>query len=161
VTAPDYRQAFEVDPATLKAVPLPAGSARPSPGFGDDKPENWLAPSAPDAPPIADCVKPAFLRSGPGGAPLRLADPPGRVVACALSRDIHAPMKVTRLDVAGRAAWSVDTGIESASLRQILADETTLAFIGPRPAVPDKVSEPLLVLIRVRDGQVTTRSLWQ
>lgn len=161
VTAPDYQHAFEVDPATLKATPLPAGSTRPSHALGNDRPESWLLPSGPDAPPISDCVKPAFLRGGPGAPPLRLADPPGLVVACAASSDIHAALKVTRFDVAGRVAWSVDTGIERESLRQILADETTLAFIGPRPAVPDKVSEPLLVLIRVRDGGVTTRSLWQ
>lgn len=35
------------------------------------------------------------------------------------------------------------------------------AFVGARPMVPDKMSEPLLVVVKNSGGSMRTTSLWQ
>lgn len=68
---------------------------------------------------------------------------------------------VARVDAKGQPLWRVDTGISRFSLRQILPGEHSTAFVGTRPPIPDKVSEPLLVIVDHRNGQQVTHSLWQ
>jgi hypothetical protein len=68
------------------------------------------------------------------------------------------PFVVTRVDRNGRPAWKAETGV--GELDQVLPDAKVLSLIGRRPAVPDKVSEPLLVTIDLAAGRVATRSLW-
>jgi hypothetical protein len=63
-----------------------------------------------------------------------------------------------RIDSTGTVTWSVDTGI--GDLRQVLPDPATPAFIGERPKIPDKLSEPILVIVDAATGRVTTHSLW-
>jgi hypothetical protein len=64
-----------------------------------------------------------------------------------------------RVDHSGAVLWQVDTGIDRFSLKQILPGESSTAFVGTRPPVPDKVSEPLLVLVNHADGSARTLSL--
>jgi hypothetical protein len=66
---------------------------------------------------------------------------------------------VTRLGTDGKTSWTADTGI--GRLEQVLPDEKVIGFIGARPAIPDKVPEPILVLINISTGGITTNSLWR
>ena len=47
------------------------------------------------------------------------------------------------------------------ALQQILPGTDATAFVGTSPPVPDKVSEPLLVIIEHDSGRQVTHSLWQ
>jgi len=63
---------------------------------------------------------------------------------------------VTPLGTDGKASWTTDTGI--GRLEQVLPDEGVIAFIGTHPAVPDKLPEPILVMIRWLDNDATVAS---
>ena len=65
------------------------------------------------------------------------------------------------MDTAGKILWKTDTGIERYKLEQILPDARFTALIGTRPPVPDKVSEPILVVVDHQSGTASTVSLWQ
>jgi hypothetical protein len=54
--------------------------------------------------------------------------------------------------------WTLETGLYR--LDQILPDPEHLAVIGTKPPIPDKLSEPFLMLIDTRTGQASTHSLW-
>ncbi|MBV6491420.1 MAG: hypothetical protein CNCCGFBP_02018 [Fimbriimonadaceae bacterium] len=63
-----------------------------------------------------------------------------------------------RLGSEGQVVWETDTGI--GEVQDILPDPKLPALIGRRPQVPDKVSEPILVVIDAETGKVSTHSLW-
>ena len=44
---------------------------------------------------------------------------------------------------------------------EILPGETSFAFVGTRPPVPDQLSEPLLVIVDNATGRAITHSLWR
>ena len=68
---------------------------------------------------------------------------------------------VARVDDTGNLQWRVDTGIARFGLQQILPGNDVTAFVGTRPPVPDKVPEPLLVIVDHSSGKQATYSLWQ
>lgn len=103
----------------------------------------------------------AFVRSSESGEPLRIPGPESFLMAYTSRPGLGATFVVARVDSSGRVLWRADTGIERFRLSQIMPGPTTVAFIGPRPAVPDKVSEPILVLVDTQNGTVSTTSLWK
>ena len=103
----------------------------------------------------------AFLRSGPDAEPIRLSSPDSFLMAYTASPAFGATLVVARVTTEGGIIWKADTGLERSSLKQILPDAHFPAFVGTKPQVMDKVSEPLLVVIDTKSGQVSPRSLWR
>jgi hypothetical protein len=68
---------------------------------------------------------------------------------------------VARTDDGGDVLWRTDTGIDRFTLQQILPGATTTAFVGTRPREPDRVPEPLLVLVDHATGARTEHTLWR
>jgi len=65
---------------------------------------------------------------------------------------------VARVAPDGRTVWEAETGI--GDLQQVLPDRNTLALIGTRTRVPDKLPEPVLVILRNDTSAATVHSLW-
>lgn len=63
-----------------------------------------------------------------------------------------------RVAADGTVAWRTDTGL--GALRDVLPHPEWPAFIGERPRIPDKVPEPILVVLDARTGRASTYSLW-
>ncbi|MBK9977144.1 MAG: hypothetical protein IPP20_04305 [Gemmatimonadetes bacterium] len=63
-----------------------------------------------------------------------------------------------RVAADGSLTWRTDLGI--GKLLDVLPDPESPAFVGERPRIPDKVPEPILVVIDARTGRATTYSLW-
>lgn len=106
-------------------------------------------------------VNAAFLREREGEPPLGLREPDGALLIFSTDEDARATLVVARTDLEGRLAWKVDTGIDRFSLQQMLPGPGSVGFVGPRPPIPGKVSEPLLVIVDVATGQATAHSLWR
>ena len=106
----------------------------------------------------------SFLRLNEKSEPLRLSGPDS-VLMLYSSGDGVSPqstLSVARVEVpSDRLLWTSDTGLDRFKLEQILPGEERTVFRGTRPPVPDKVSEPLLVILDHATGQLTTHSLWQ
>lgn len=103
----------------------------------------------------------AFLRMDEASAPLRLADPESALMVHTDTPGSGGKLVVARVDAQGNVLWRTDTGLDRFSLSQILPGEKAFAFVGTRPPIPNKVSEPLVVLVDNRTGAVTTHSLWR
>lgn len=103
----------------------------------------------------------AFLRMDDASAPLRLADPDGALMVYTSAPGLTGTLMVARVDTAGNIRWQLDTGIDRFRLQQILPGESSFAFVGTRVPVPDKVPEPILVIVDSTTGEVRTHSLWQ
>jgi len=103
----------------------------------------------------------AFLRPSSSAVPLRLADPAGSIMVFTSAPGLEGTTVVARVDDGGQVLWQVDTGIDRFKLEQILLGENSAVFVGTRPPVPDKVSEPLLVIVDYATGKAATHSLWQ
>jgi hypothetical protein len=103
----------------------------------------------------------AFLRPSNTATPIRLDNPPGTLMLYTSAPGPQGSVIVARVDDAGKLLWQVDTGIDRFTLQQILPGKDSTAFVGRRPPVPDKVSEPLLVIIEHHRGRQATHSLWQ
>lgn len=103
----------------------------------------------------------AFVRSANAGEPIRVASPDSLLMAYNASPSLGATVVVARVDSSGKLLWRVDTGIERFKLSQILPGSPWVAFIGTRPPVPDKLSEPLLVRVNSETGAMATTSLWK
>ena len=103
----------------------------------------------------------AFVRSANAGEPIRVAAPDSFLMAFNASPSLGATVVVARVDSSGKLLWRVDTGIERFKLSQILPGSPWVAFIGTRPPVPDKLSEPLLVRVNNETGALVTTSLWK
>jgi hypothetical protein len=103
----------------------------------------------------------AFVRSGMRTDPLRLEKPDGYLMIYTAGPGLGATTIVARVGPDMRLAWKTDTGIDRFKLRQILPDARTPAFIGTRPAVPDKVPEPILVVVDAHSGRAVTTTLWR
>lgn len=101
----------------------------------------------------------AFLRAEPDADPLRLSDPESFLMIYTSHPGLNGTLVVARVDAAGKVLWKTDTGIDRFKLAQILPDARFPAFIGPRPPVPNQVSEPMLVVIDPASGAVSTNSL--
>ena len=103
----------------------------------------------------------AFVSASPGGEALRLSGPEGFLMICTTESGLKGTLMVARLDATGKILWKVDTGLDRFLLRQIMPDPKWTAFVGTRLPVPDKVSEPLLLVVDTSTGAVSTNSLWR
>jgi hypothetical protein len=106
-------------------------------------------------------VNAAFLRLDEQAEPLRMAAPDGALMVCSSDVRANATLVVARVDTQGRVLWKVDTGIDRFTLQQVLPGGERSAFVGTRPPVPDKVPEPLLVVVDNVTGGSTVHSLWR
>ena len=107
----------------------------------------------------ADYQNGALVRHVDGAALLRLTTPDSVLLTHRSSLSADATLIVSRLDTQGHALWTTDSGM--GRLEQVLPDEQVIGFIGERPPVPNKVPEPVLVLINTHTGGLTTISLWR
>jgi hypothetical protein len=103
----------------------------------------------------------AFLRMDDKAEPLRLTGPDGALMIYTSRPGPSGTAVIARVDLSGTVIWSVDTGIDRFKLAQILPGKESFAFVGTRPPVPDKLSEPLVVLVENSSGKVTRHSLWR
>jgi hypothetical protein len=103
----------------------------------------------------------AFLRASSTSTPIRLDGPPGTLMLHTSMPGPRGTAVVAHVDDTGRLLWRADTGISRSALQQILPGADATAFVGTRPPVPGKVSEPLLVIIEHDSGRQVTHSLWQ
>ena len=103
----------------------------------------------------------AFVRADLGADPIRLSGPDGFLILYTSEPGLKGRLMVGRVDTAGKPVWKTDTGIDRSQLQQILPDARFIAFIGTRPPVPDKVPEPVLVILDSQSGAASTTSLWQ
>ncbi len=103
----------------------------------------------------------AFVRSAESGEPLRIPGPDSFLMAYTARPGLGATLVVARVDSSGRVLWRADTGIERFRLQQIMPGLPSVAFVGPRPAVPNQVSEPIVVVVNTQSGAVSTSSLWK
>ncbi len=103
----------------------------------------------------------AFVSADPDGEPIRLSGPGGFLVAYTSEPGLTGTLVVARVDLAGQLVWKIDTGLHRLLLKQILPDTRFPAFVGTRLPIPDKVSEPLLVVIDAQTGKAVTSSLWK
>ena len=103
----------------------------------------------------------AFLRSDADADPLRLSGPDSFLMVYTSRPGLGGTLMLARVDGSGKILWQTDTGIDRFALAQILPDARFPAFTGTRPPVPDKVSEPILVVVDTQTGTASTVSLWQ
>lgn len=99
----------------------------------------------------------AFVRAARDSALLQLAGGDALMVHETRARRAGTVV-VSRVGASGDVAWSVDTGI--GQLLDVLPDAAWPAFVGERPRIPDKVPEPILVVVDASSGRVKTHSLW-
>lgn len=106
----------------------------------------------------------SFLRLDERSTPVRLSGPDS-VLMLHTSGDgtgTSSTLLVSRVDIAsGEVLWTHDTGLHRFLLQQVLPTNRTTVFVGTRPPVPDKVSEPLLVILDHTTGELVTHSLWR
>ncbi|MFO1502076.1 MAG: hypothetical protein U1G07_27505 [Verrucomicrobiota bacterium] len=101
----------------------------------------------------------SLLRDATGPPIWRLSNPDSVLMLHRESPSLTAPLALVRMTPDGKALWSASTGIDR--LNQVLPDNATVVLIGERPPVPNKVSEPILVLIDTTTGATDTVSLWR
>jgi len=103
----------------------------------------------------------AFLRIDDNAEPVRLTDPDGALMIHTSEPGLKGTTVISRVDLDGKVIWSVDTALDRFKLLQILPGKESFAFVGTRLPVPDKLSEPLLVIVDSETGEATTHSLWR
>jgi hypothetical protein len=103
----------------------------------------------------------AFVRMDERSEPIRLNDPDGLLMLYTSAPGQQGTTMVARIDDEGRILWTVDTGIDRFKLEQILPGPGSTAFVGPRPPIPGKLSEPLVVIVEHGTGKAATHSLWR
>jgi hypothetical protein len=103
----------------------------------------------------------AFLRMNDGTVPLLLRDPESALMVHTDKPGLGGMLMVSRIDTKGNVLWTAGTGIDRFDLAQILPGEKSFAFVGARPPIPNKLSEPLVVLVDNATGLVTTHTLWR
>jgi hypothetical protein len=103
----------------------------------------------------------SFLRSGRDGPLLVLPPAPGgKASVLRLFEKARWPrgtVFLSRIDESGATLWEADLGVEH--LDESLPDPKLPAFIGRLPAAPNKMGEPVLVVVDATSGAVTRHSL--
>jgi hypothetical protein len=92
---------------------------------------------------------------------MRLRDPDGALMLFTSEPGLKGTLMIARVDNDGNILWKVDTTLDRFKLAQILPGSTSTAFVGTRLPIPDKVSEPFIVILDHDTGKLTTHSLWQ
>lgn len=100
-----------------------------------------------------------FLRAKSGGALLHATNPDSVFLIHRSGTELFAPYTLTRLSPDGKVIWNAATGI--GRLEQVLPGDKTIALKGERTPVPNKVAEPIMVLIDTTTGAMNIVSLWQ
>jgi hypothetical protein len=155
VSTRDRVTIVEIDPQSLKATPLPI--LPPSPHPIPPHPVDSLISDAQSSDPTE--IRTSWVLGAVDALPMTFGTPESRLQIHWKKIGLPQRMLVaTRVDISGEIVWTVDTGIDM--LQQILPDTRITTFIGTRPAVPDKVSEPIMVMINLEDGTLTQHSLW-
>jgi hypothetical protein len=106
----------------------------------------------------------SFLRSSEQSEPLRVSDPDSVLMLYTSGDGVRAgsTLLIARVELqSGRLLWSTDTGLDRFKLEQILPGERRTAFVGTRPPVTNKVSEPQIVILDHGTGELAKHSLWQ
>ena len=103
----------------------------------------------------------AFVCADTDAEPIRLSGPESFLMVYTSEPGLKGTLVVARVDLAGQLVWKIDTGLHRFLLKQILPDTRFPAFVGTRLPIPDKVSEPLLVVIDAQTGKAVTNSLWK
>lgn len=145
------RPEAEVSNMDPRALPRPWGDSPLAP-----RPEHFLRAVG-----ESEYLDAAFLRASNTSTPIRLDGPPGTLMLYTSMPGPQGTAVVARVDDAGKLLWRADTGISRFALQQILPGTDSTAFVGPRPPVPDRVSEPRLVIIEHDSGRQVTHSLWR
>lgn len=101
----------------------------------------------------------AFIRSDRNSTILRLPQPDSVLLTWRTSFLKDGTTLVARIEPTGQILWTTDSGIDY--LKQILPGVEMTAFIGERPSVPNKVPEPILVLVNTLTGATNIVSLWR
>lgn len=107
--------------------------------------------------PDAPLFHAGFLRASRDGPLLVLSEPTGVLRIHESDRYRSGTVLLSRLDDGGGELWRRDLGI--ARLEEILPDALRPAFIGTRPARQGEVPEPILVIVDVASGALSTHSL--
>ncbi len=154
VSTRDNRIRVEIDPHTLVARPLREAPVR-----------KHILPSHPakamltPAPAAGDgTLDRAYVRESFDAPPLRPTPDSMLLTYWRKSENLQRVLFVARVDANGRTLW--ETEIDIGDLQQVLPDKTALALIGTRPRQPDKVSEPVLVIVNNDSGRMSTHGLW-
>jgi hypothetical protein len=100
-----------------------------------------------------------FLRTKPGGPIHRATNPDSVFLIHRTGTELFAPYTLTRLTPDGQELWGADAGL--GRLEQVLPGTNSIVLKGERTPVPNKVSEPILVLINFATGATNTVSLWR
>lgn len=100
-----------------------------------------------------------FLRAKYNGALLRATNPDSVFLIHRRGTELFAPYTLTRLAPDGKVRWNAETGI--GRLEQVLPGEKTIMLKGELTPVPNKVPEPIMVLIDATTGVTNTISLWR
>jgi hypothetical protein len=90
--------------------------------------------------------------------PIALKDPESALMVHASAQGTWT---LSRRAKSGEILWSVDTGLDRLSLQRIFPGMAVTAFVGSRPPVPGKLSEPLVVLIDNTTGKTTSHTMWR
>jgi hypothetical protein len=102
-----------------------------------------------------------FLRLASDTEPLRLHDPDGALMVYTRGLGQFGTLTMARVDEDGHVLWQTDTGIDRFTVQQILPGAQSTAFVGTRPREPDRVPEPLLVIVDHATGHKVTHTLWR
>lgn len=103
----------------------------------------------------------ALLRLVATEAPLEIADPPSVLMEYTSAPGLQGTLVIARVDLSGKVMWTADTGLDRFLLQKILPDADAFAFVGTRPPVEGKLSEPLVVIVNHLTGKLTSHSLWR
>lgn len=109
----------------------------------------------------SDYLNAAFLRMTGTSEPIRLNDPESALMVHTSAPGLQGTLIVSRVDMNGKLVWSSDTGLDRFALKQILPGADAFAFVGTRPMVEGKLSEPLVVLVDTGTGKLTSHTLWR
>lgn len=108
-----------------------------------------------------DYQEAAFLRQDARSEPFRLQDPSGAVLLFTATPALGGTLVVARSTDDGRLLWRQDTGLDRFALQQILPGAAATVFVGTRPRQPDRVPEPLAVVVEHQTGAMRAFSLWR
>ena len=91
---------------------------------------------------------------------MQFSDPEGAVMIRTSYVGFNSTVMAALVDTGGNILWNADSGIHRFKLLQIFPGVEICAFV-TWPLVPDKVSEPLLVIVQSANGEMAIYPLWR